>query len=106
MQTKKLPILGASLAALGVAAFAVDFATGAIYLPGGRRAELDVIPFEGDDVADAIDAVERHRDIDLDGRRSELRIYRLDDSVKLRAQLAAILAGESQLAGGTALAAR
>lgn len=33
----------------GLIAFAVDFATGAIYLPGGRRAQLDVAPLRLDD---------------------------------------------------------
>ncbi len=32
----------------GLIAFAVDFATGAIYLPGGRRAQLDVAPLRLD----------------------------------------------------------
>ena len=33
----------------GLIAFAVDFATGAIYLPGGRRAQLEVAPLRLED---------------------------------------------------------
>lgn len=33
----------------GLIAFAIDFATGAIYLPGGRRGQLDIAPLRLDD---------------------------------------------------------
>ncbi len=89
----------------GVVAFAVDFGTGAIYLPGGRRGEVEVIPFEGDAVADAIDAVERHRGIDLDARIGTLRVFRLDDAAAARATIAALTAEAAPTARGS-LAAR
>jgi len=81
----------------GIAAFAVDFATGAIYLPGGRRGEVELIRFEGDELADAIGAVERARGIDLSPHLGELRVFQLDDAAEARARIAAL--------GGSALAA-
>ncbi|HEU4430607.1 MAG TPA: hypothetical protein VFT98_17740 [Myxococcota bacterium] len=87
----------------GLAAFAVDFATGAIYLPGGRRGEVDVIHFEGDDLADAVRAIERERGIDLSAHLGDLRVFPLDDAAEARARIAAL--GGSEFAPG-ALAAR
>ena len=53
----------------GLIAFAVDFATGAIYLPGGRgHARVERIPFAGHDLAHAIAAVEAHGGPALRGR--------------------------------------
>jgi hypothetical protein len=89
----------------GLIAFAVDFATGAIYLPGGRRGEVEQIRFEGDQLADALGAVERARGIDLDPRLGELRVFALDDAAEARARIAALGGGELTHAEG-ALAAR
>lgn len=74
----------------GLAAFAVDFATGAIYLPGGRRGEVETIRFEGDTFADAIEAVERHEGIELDDRAHDLRVVPIDDAAEARARIAAL----------------
>ena len=74
----------------GVVAFAIDFGSGAIYLPGGRRGEVETIPFEGDDVADALRAVERARGLELQERAAELRVYPLDDVAEARARVAAL----------------
>jgi hypothetical protein len=89
----------------GLVAFAIDFSTGAIYLPGGRRGEVEVIPFEGDDLADAVDAVERHRGVELEPRLGELRVYRLEDASAARARIAALAADAAPAERG-ALAAR
>lgn len=78
----------------GLIAFAVDFATGAIYLPGGRRGEVEAIPFEGDDLADVLEAVERERGIDLAPHLGALRAYPLDDAAQARARVAALAAPE------------
>jgi hypothetical protein len=74
----------------GLAAFAVDFATGAIYLPGGRRSEVETLRFDGASLRDAIDAVERHEGIDLDAHLGELRVYPLDNAQEARARVAAL----------------
>jgi hypothetical protein len=74
----------------GLAAFAVDFATGAIYLPGSRRGEVETIRFEGGRIRDAIDAVERHENLDLDPRLGELRVLPLDSAHEARARIAAL----------------
>lgn len=73
----------------GLVAFAVDFGTGAIYLPGGRRAEVERIPFEGDDLSDAATAVERHLGIDLDPHMGKARVIPLDDAAEARERIAA-----------------
>lgn len=87
----------------GLVAFAVDFGTGAIYLPGGRRGEVERIPFEGDDLADAAAAVERHLGVDLDPHLGDARVIQLDDAAEARARIAALGAG---LRGAEPLAAR
>lgn len=72
----------------GLAAFAVDFATGAICLPGGRRAEVETIRFEGDDLRDAIEAVERHEGIELRSHLHELRVQPLENAEAARERIA------------------
>jgi hypothetical protein len=89
----------------GVIAFAVDFGTGAIYLPGGRRGEVEVIPFEGHELADAIRAVETARGLELEARLRELRVTPADDAAQARAWVAAQAEGASAPTGA-ALAAR
>lgn len=74
----------------GLVAFAVDFGTGAIYLPGGRRGQVEVIPFEGIDLAAAIDAIERQRGVDLEPRLGELRVFRLEDAAEARERISAL----------------
>jgi hypothetical protein len=68
----------------GVVAFAVDFATGAIYLPGGRRAALEplsdrgevaALPLRGGDLARILARVEAETGLALDPAR--VRVVRL-----------------------------
>jgi hypothetical protein len=89
----------------GLVAFAVDFGTGAIYLPGGRRGEVERIRFEGDDLADVIDAIERQRGVDLAPRLGELRVFRLDDAADARERISA-LGGQLAPGAPSSLAAR
>ncbi len=80
----------------GLVAFAVDFGTGAIYLPGGRRSgrrgEVERIPFEGHDLASALEAVKRHEGIDLRAYRGEVLVVVVKDADEARARLSELAA--------------
>ena len=64
-----------------------------------------MIYFEGDDLADALRAVERERGIELGPHLDELRVFPLDDAAEARARIAA-LSGTELTQGGRALAVR
>lgn len=78
----------------GLVAFAVDFGTGAIYLPGRRRGEVERVPFQGHDLAAAAAVVEQRLGVDLDARLREARVIQLEDATAARARIAA-LGGEA-----------
>ena len=72
----------------GLVAFAIDFSTGAIYVPGSRRGEVERVPFTGDDVTDALAAVEARTGLDVAEHRAEAWIAPLEDAAAARVALA------------------
>jgi hypothetical protein len=76
----------------GMVAFAIDFSTGAIYLPGSRRGEVERVPFAGDDLADAMAAVEARTGLDVAAHGDDAWVAPLADASAARGSLVALAA--------------
>ncbi len=74
----------------GMVAFAIDFSTGAIYLPSGRRGEVERVPFAGDDLAGALAAVEARTGVDVAEHHGDAWVVPLEDADAARGALAAL----------------
>lgn len=89
----------------GLAAFAVDFYTGAIYLPGGRRAQLTdeelqrVAPEGNLDKAALGDLLEAKGLVDVPIQAQQLEITTLDSLDDAYARLAMFNQGYAHMAG-------
>ena len=84
----------------GLIAFAIDFSTGAIYMPGSRRGDVERVPFAGDDLADALAAVEARTGVDFAARRDDAWVAPLEDGAAARSALVALAADpETELPG-------
>ena len=79
----------------GIIAYAVDFSTGAIYLPGTARAPLDIkqVRFdpENSSMADIEEIVKKETGCDVRLHRNKVKIIQLESSEDMRAHFAEAL---------------
>jgi hypothetical protein len=97
----------------GVIAFAVDFATGAIYLPRGATSDVDEIlssaeireyPLAGRELGDVLTVVERETGLEIDPQALQVVRGRADEAVETRlrelnARIAAARSGDRPAGG-------